>query len=454
MAAYPWSLDGKPPPPPAQRSWVWQLFEQHLPNVSIVLMVITLLAAVLYPHMVVTVPSGHVGVLWKRLRGGTVLDPARLRNEGLTVILPWDELFQYDLRLQTSTETYNAISSDGVSITATINARFRLKRDFVPRLHQSVGPNYVRVLVVPEVGNRMREIIARYTAEEVYSTKRPEIQNEIRGRTQEKFAAETMAMERAGTDFSDPYKFKPIDAIDLSETLILGIELPATVVAAISRKVEQYYMVAEYAFRVDREKKESERKQIEANGIHAFQQTVSQGISDSYLRWRGIEATLSLAQSTNAKVVIVGGGKDGLPIILGMDSAAAPSAAPAAAPTTSPEGDPTKDKGTDAGDKGKTTGSATSSEKAAAAGSATSSAKPSSAEKSEKPSAAGSTPAEKPPAADSAGKPKGASGTSALRWSDIESFLSRLSDTLRSTMSETTPKGDKPATEQPRASAP
>jgi regulator of protease activity HflC (stomatin/prohibitin superfamily) len=443
MAAYPWSLDGKPPPPPAPRSWWWQVFETHLPNVSIVLMVITLLAAVLYPHMVVTVPSGHVGVLWKRLRGGTVLDEKRLRNEGLHIILPWDQLFQYDLRLQTSTDSYTAISRDGVSITATINARFRLRRDSIPRLHQSVGPDYKRLLVVPEVGNRMREVIAQYTAEEVYSTKRQDVQNQIRGRTVAMLDA-TAEMRRDETEYGAPYKFKPVDAIDLSETLVLHIELPAAVVGAINRKVEQYYAVEEYAFRVEREKKESERKQIEANGIHAFQQTVSQGISDSYLRWRGIEATLQLAQSSNAKIVIVGSGKDGLPIILGNVDAPASSSAAA---TTPAERDATKEKDKD---KDKENAPATPSEKTGAAGSSTPPEKSSS---SDKPPTAGSTPTEKTPAAGSksgsARKTEEPSASTSLRWSDIESFLSRLSEGLRSSMSET-PKAEKPATEQPR----
>ena len=119
------------------------------------------------------------------------------------------------------------------------------------------------------------------------------------------------------------------------DTLVLGLELPATVNAAINRKIEQYYLVQEYAFRVDREKKESERKQIEANGIRDFQQTVTQGISNSYVRWRGIEATLQLAQSPNTKIVIIGSGKDGLPVILGnVDTPMQPNPAttPAAAP--------------------------------------------------------------------------------------------------------------------------
>jgi hypothetical protein len=119
----------------------------------------------------------------------------------------------------------------------------------------------------------------------------------------------------------------PLNAmINLIDTLVLGMELPPTVVNAINRKIEQYYISEEYTFRVARERKESERKKIEAEGIREFQQIVSQGISDSYLRWRGIEATLQLAQSSNSKVVIIGGGKDGVPIILGnVDSPPAPA---------------------------------------------------------------------------------------------------------------------------------
>ena len=98
---------------------------------------------------------------------------------------------------------------------------------------------------------------------------------------------------------------------------MLGIELPPEIVGAINRQTQQFYQIQEFKYRVEREAQELTRKQIEANGIAAFQRTVSEGISDLYLRWRGIEATLALAQSQNSKIVIIGGGKDGLPIILG-----------------------------------------------------------------------------------------------------------------------------------------
>ena len=123
-----------------------------------------------------------------------------------------------------------------------------------------------------------------------------------------------------GEDYSR-YRVPLNDMLNLIDTLILGIELPSDVVDAINRKIEQYYVAEEYKSRVVREARESERKKIEAQGIREFRRIVTQGIADSYLRWRGIEATVQLAQSSNTKIVIVGSGKDGLPLIFGKTPA-------------------------------------------------------------------------------------------------------------------------------------
>ena len=336
MKAYVWPVDGTPPPTTTPSRWR-RFVENVLPSLVIYLMVATLVAIVLYPHMVVTVPSGQVGVLWKRFGGGTVLDPRKLKNEGFNLILPWNEVFLYDLRLQSFTESYNAISSDGVSLTATIIVRFRLQRDAVPVLHQAIGPNYEHVLVQPGIGSLTRQVIAEYTAEQAYSTARQEIQDKIRNLVEERLSQKMM--EHAGEEGEESYRVSMSATFILYDILVTGIELPAAIVAAINRKTEQYYIAEEYKFRVEREKRESERKKIEAEGIRDFQQIVSQGISESYLRWRGIEATLQLSQSTNSKVVLIGSGKDGLPIILGnVDTPAPPSgndkSTTAAGPTT------------------------------------------------------------------------------------------------------------------------
>ena len=318
MKAYRWSVDGNPPPTRSR----WRRFvDRYLPSFVIYLMVLTLVGVVLFPHVAVTVPSGHVGVLWKRFGGGTVLDPRQLKDEGLHLVWPWNEVFLYDLRLQSITDTYNAISSDGVSLAATLIVRFRLQRDAVPVLHQSIGRENLQLLAKPGIGSLTREVIAQYTAEQVYSTARQEIQEKIRSLAEDSLSQKMM--EREG---DAPYRVSLRDTVIIYDTLVQSIELPPLVVNAINRKTEQYYISEEFRFRVEREKRELERKKIEAEGIREFQTIVSQGISDSYLRWRGIEATLQLAQSTNSKVVIIGSAKDGLPLILGnMDTPPAQS---------------------------------------------------------------------------------------------------------------------------------
>ena len=193
------SLDGTRSPTikPSSR---WRRFvDRHLPSAVIYLMVLTLVAVVLFPYVVVTVPSGHVGVLWERFGGGTVLDPRALKDEGLHLIWPWDELFMYDLRLQAITETYDAISSDGVSLSASVNARYRLQRNGVGVLHKAIGPNYLKLIAQPGIGSLTREVIAQYTAEQVYSTARQEIQDKIRQRTLEKASERMMGASRCRT---------------------------------------------------------------------------------------------------------------------------------------------------------------------------------------------------------------------------------------------------------------
>ena len=353
MVKYPESLDGKPPPP--RKRGLWRFIARHLPGVSVLLMVASLTATVLYPYVVITVPSGQVGVLWKRFNGfdaycwcfvgrGTILDPRQLRNEGLHVVWPWDKLFLYDLRLHSTTQTYNAISKDGVSVAAQISIRFQLMHNSVGVLHKFIGPNYLASVVSPEIGSQAREVISQYTAQEVY-TSREAIQEKIRNNSQKSLGTNLNSLvQPAAMEQPDPKNYNDFlqNSIQILDTLVLSIELPPPIVAAINRQTEQFYQIQEFKFRVEREAQESKRKQIEANGIAAFQRTVSQGISDSYLRWRGIEATLLLAQSTNTKIVIIGNGKDGLPIILGnVDTPASSGAGPKPAESNATPNDKT-----------------------------------------------------------------------------------------------------------------
>jgi prohibitin 2 len=197
MASYPQSIDDLPPPP-RRRGW-WRLLWRHLPGLSVIVMIGLLIVVVLWPYVVITVPSGKVGVLWKRFNGldlycwcwvgrGTVLDPRELREEGLHIIWPWDKLYLYDLRLQSNTQTYNAISKDGVSVAAEISVRYQLLHNSVAVLHKFIGPDYLNSVIAPEIGSQARQVISQYTAEQVY-TSREEIQKQIRDEAQKSLAA-------------------------------------------------------------------------------------------------------------------------------------------------------------------------------------------------------------------------------------------------------------------------
>src|SRR5580658_6893224 len=379
MATYSEYLDSKPLP---KRGW--RRIRRHLPRLSVLLMTLLLIAIVLWPYVVVSVPTGQVGVLWYRLIGfdpyclclvrGTVLDPREIREEGLHLIMPWNKLYLYDLRLQSTTQTYNAISKDGVSMSVQVSIRYQLQHNSVAVLHKFIGPDYFSTVISPEIGSQTRQIISQYTAEKVY-TSREAIQDEIHDAGQKALGASlNKLVQPEAMEQPDPKHYNDFlqSAIQLLDTLVLSIELPPAIVAAINRQTEQYYQIQEYKFRVEREAQESKRKQIEANGIAAFQRTVSQGISDSYLRWRGIEATLALAQSPNAKIVIIGTNKDGLPIILGnvdtppgsgitpqppANGAAPPSGAPPPASDKSSSDAPTPGGGSTDTDKvGQSTG--------------------------------------------------------------------------------------------------
>jgi regulator of protease activity HflC (stomatin/prohibitin superfamily) len=431
MVKYPESLDGKPPP--QKKRGLRHFLRRHLSgSASVVLMVGLLTATVLYPYVVVTVPSGQVGVLWKRFNGfdaycwcfvgrGTILDPRELRDEGLHLIWPWDKLFIYNLRLHSTTQTYNTISSDGVSVTVQVSIRFQLLHNSVGVLHKFIGPEYLKSVVSPEIGSQAREVISAYTAQDVYKS-REVIQRKIRENSQRSLGshlnilAQPEAMEQP-----DPKHYNDFlqHSIQILDTLVLSIELPDSIVAAINRQTQQYYEIQEFKNRVEREVQESRRKQIEANGIAAFQRTVSQGISDSYLRWRGIEATLALAQSKNAKIVIFGNGKDGLPIILGnVDTPASSGSEPKPA-----EGDTTPN------DKTPATSPAPTGNTPADTSS--------------------TTPAVTPTGGTSMGSDKQTSSTAPassdkrpsssipLGLSDIEAILSRISEGLRPTGSAT-----------------
>jgi regulator of protease activity HflC (stomatin/prohibitin superfamily) len=295
------------------RSWI----EGHFIAFSSTLLILFLLTPYLLANMFVTVPAGHGGALWLRFFGGTVLD--FYFGEGTKVIFPWDKIYVYDTRVQQKTEKLDVLTRDGLQISVEVTARFRLRPDSLGAITAYAGPGFVDNLLMPSVAAVVRLEAAKQAIEEVYSTGRATLEQTI------------LAGTRQMVSDLIPNTLHSGEELDIQDIRIRGIVLPLSVQTAIENKLTQFQLSQQYKYILAREEQERERKQIEAQGIKAFQDIVSSGISENYLRWKGIDATLKLADSPNAKIVIIGG-KEGLPVILGPldsgNSAAAPLKVP------------------------------------------------------------------------------------------------------------------------------
>lgn len=241
-----------------------------------------------------TIGNGERGVIFKRFGGG--LDTEKVYGEGFHAKAPWNIIYKYDVKKQEQEEMMEVLSSNGLEIKIDLSIRYRPIENEVGLLHNQIGADYVRKIIIPEVRSSTRKVIGEYTPEELYSSKREAIQQEI--------------LSMTAATLKENY-------IDLDALLIRSVILPPNIKEAIESKLKQEQISQEYEFRIEKEKKEAERKRIEAEGIQQFQEIVSEGINANLLKWKGIEATQDLAKSPNAKVVVIGSGEEGLPLILG-----------------------------------------------------------------------------------------------------------------------------------------
>lgn len=272
-------------------------------DLMIAAVVIVVLVIFMLPSIIVTIPAGHLGVLWLRFGGGTVL--TGVMSEGTRLIYPWDKVFIYDARLQSVNREFEVLSSDGLKLKVDVAWRYRVIPNMLGRLHQYVGPDYPETLLAQSVGARARDVIAIYRPEDIYTDHRLSIQNQVTESVRYDLKHRFNMADQSSTNW-----------VMIEDVLIKRILLPQGVQEAIVRKNMARHEVEEYALIVDRERQETERKRVEALGIRNFQEIVSSGMTESYLRWRGIEASLELARSHNAKVVIMGNSKTGgLPLI-------------------------------------------------------------------------------------------------------------------------------------------
>jgi regulator of protease activity HflC (stomatin/prohibitin superfamily) len=237
------------------------------------------------------VDSGHRGIVFQTLGGGT---SRTLLGEGMHVMPIWNGIIPYDLRVREMKEQLSVLSSNGLALRVDASVRFRPKAEELFELQTQIGPNYADIMIAPVVRSEARKVFGRYAPEEIYSTKREEIERQINDEVQR-------ALEG---------KHVVVEAI-----LVRDVELPDAIKTAIADKLAEEQRSQKMRFTLDKERQEAQRKQIEAEGIAKYQNIVRQGLTPEYLQFKGIEATQRLAESPNAKIVVVGSPKSGLPLI-------------------------------------------------------------------------------------------------------------------------------------------
>ncbi len=242
-----------------------------------------------------TVDAGERGVLFKRFGGG--IDKETVYTPGFHVIAPWNKMYVYNVREQQLDEKMTVLSNNGLNITIDMTVRINPNYTKIGYLHEEFGKDYTSSLVRPEVRSSARNIFGRFGPEELYSSKRDEVQAMIEKDIEEKLKS---------------------NFIDLKAVLIRDIELPAKVKNAIEEKLEAEQAAFKYEYILQQERQEAERKVIEAQAKADANRILNASLTDKILQDKGIEATLQLANSPNSKVVVVGGGDAGLPLILGQ----------------------------------------------------------------------------------------------------------------------------------------
>lgn len=274
--------------------------KKQLSSLIVIAVIGLIVIIVLSSSIFYTLQPGERGVIFRKFSGG--LDKEHVFRPGFHVIAPWNKLYIYDVKEQ----VYNVHEMDGGSgmdvldkngLTIHVDATIRYypMYDKIGHIHEKFGIQYKEKLIIPEARSSMRKVMGRFTAEEIYSTKRQMVEEEIIEETEKVLLSNNIQMKAL---------------------LIRSIKLPPQIKKAIENKLEQEQEAAAMKYKLDKERQEAERRQIEAEGIFNYNKIISASLTDKILKQKGIDATIKLAESENSKIVIIGGGKEGLPLIL------------------------------------------------------------------------------------------------------------------------------------------
>lgn len=269
---------------------------RYLPATITSTIVILLLLIYFQPYIFITIKSGEQGVLYRRFAGGTVTD--QLFKEGFHVIFPWNKMTVYDTRIQQRNHSLFVLTAEGLRTELTLSIRYYPHRNALGVLHQQIGPDYLEKVVVPEVDNTLRILVGKMTVDELYTGKNGGLQSLI-----------TKSIAEIEKNY-----------VVIEDVVLQQIKLSDKVESAIEAKIEQKQLAEAYQYRLTAEEQEAKRKKTEADGIKLYNDTIVKSLTPDILKWKGIQATQALAESNNAKIIVIGNGGNQLPIILGGEA--------------------------------------------------------------------------------------------------------------------------------------
>ncbi len=248
----------------------------------------------LFFSLIKIIPAGHVGV--KDIFGR--VSPDHL-GPGINLVEPWANIYVYSVKVQSKKQPNMVVpTKEGLEVQMDLSAEYTLIPEKLPSLYKKVGDSLEIIhekIIDPRLRSTTREVTAKYAAKSLYSGDRERVAAEIEKKLVEELKTRGVSVQRI---------------------LLRKVLLPKNLLQAIEMKTEAEQRSEQMKFLIDKERQEAERKRIEAMGIKNFQRIVSEGLTPKFLEWKGIEATEKLATSQNAKIVIIGKSKNGLPVIL------------------------------------------------------------------------------------------------------------------------------------------
>ncbi len=268
--------------------------ELNFPKGGLVTIIFLIVIIVVIVKSSVTIGPGEGGVVFNTLGDG--IDTEKTYGEGFHLILPWNRMIVRKVRQQSISDEMNVLSVNGLEVKVSGTVWYEPEFSNLGKLIKTKGEDYERELLDPAINAAARSVVGRYTPEQLYSSKRDVIEQEI--------------LDEVASVLKDQF-------LIVKRVLVEDVKLPTTIRTAIETKLKQEQESLEYEFRLAKAKKEAERQKIDAEGKATANKILSASLNDKILQEKGIEATLKLSESPNSKVIVIGSGKNGMPIILG-----------------------------------------------------------------------------------------------------------------------------------------